>query len=525
MRFTPVRAVAVLLVVLLVVVAMVLAGVGAVAYFYTGQSDYEPHPVSAPDGTPAAQEPPDPALDAFYQQRLDWSPCGDDECAILEVPLDYADPAGATIGVYVHRRPADDQGDKVGSLLVNPGGPGEPGSVVAARAPAYFREALLRHFDIVGFDPRGTGQSAPVDCLSDSDLDTYVAADPEPATPEEVRSIVRLTRELGQGCAELSGALASHVSTRETVRDMDVLRAVLGERVISYFGFSYGTELGATYAELFPVRVGRFVLDGAVDQTAGPREDALVQAEGFETALRSYVANCLDVTDSCFLGDSVEEGVQRIRGLLDQADEQPLTTTSGRPLTAGLALYGIVAPLYSRDTWILLSQALRSAFEGDGSALMLLADSYTARSSDGTYAKNSMEAFPAISCLDDPGGMKPSQVPAEYPAFERASPTFGRVFAWGLTACRGWPPARGLDPEPLTIDAAGAPPIVVVGTTRDPATPFEWAQAMVSQLDSGVLIQRDGDGHTGYNSGNECVDEAVESYLVEGTVPRDGLAC
>jgi pimeloyl-ACP methyl ester carboxylesterase len=509
-----------------VVVAMALAGAGAAAFlFIGGEPDYDPVPVAVRAGTAPARQAPDPALASFYDQRLEWTECGGDECATLTVPLDYDDPTGPTIGVHVDRRPADDQDAKVGSLLVNPGGPGEPGSTLAANASGYFRPALLRHFDIVGFDPRGTGQSEPVDCLSDSALDAYLAGDPDPSTPDEERTFVRLTRALGRGCAELSGALASHVSTRETARDMDVLRAVLGERVISYFGFSYGTELGATYAELFPGRVGRFVLDGAVDPTAGPREDALIQAEGFETALRSYVANCLDVTDSCFLGDSVDEGMQRIRDLLDQVEDRPLTTTSGRPLTAGLALYGIVTPLYSRGTWILLSQALRSAFDGDGSALMQLADAYTSRSSDGTYAKNNMEAFPAISCLDVPEGIKPSEVPAEYPAFEQASPTFGRVFAWGLIACHNWPPSRGLDTERLRIDAQGAPPIVVVGTTRDPATPLVWAKALASQLDSGVLVERDGDGHTGYNSDNDCVDKAVESYLIEGVVPRDGLSC
>ena len=510
----------------LLVVALVLAAVGTVAYLYAdGEPDYDPVAVALPDDTPPAQQPPDPALASFYDQRLEWAACGDDQCATLTVPLDYDDPGGATIGIHVDRRPADEQDDKVGSLLVNPGGPGEPGSVVAANAAGYFRPALLRYFDIVGFDPRGTGRSAPVDCLSDTDLDAYVAGDPEPSTPAEALTAVRLTRGLGRGCAQLSGALASHVSTQEAARDIDVLRAALGERVTSYFGFSYGTELGATYAELFPGRVGRFVLDGAVDPAADPREEALVQAEGFETALRSYVANCLDVTDSCFLGDSVDEGLQRIRDLLDQVDQEPLTTDSARPLTAGLALYGIVTPLYSRNTWILLSQALRSAFDGDGSSLLRLADAYTSRSSDGTYAKNSMEAIAAISCLDDPEGIRPSQVPAEYPAFEEASPTFGRVFAWGLAACRNWPPARRLETKPLTIDAQGAPPIVVVGTTRDPATPLVWAKAMASQLDSGVLVERDGDGHTGYNSGNECVDGAIESYLIEGVVPPDGLSC
>jgi len=203
----------------------------------------------------------------------------------------------------------------------------------------------------------------------------------------------------------------------------------------------------------------------------------------------------------------------------------PRSIHQHRDLTAGLAVYGIITPLYNRDYWILLSQGLQAAFDGDGSVLLQLADAYASRDSDGGYADNSMEAFPAISCLDDPSGIRPAQVPGEIPEFEEASPTFGRIYAWGLISCRGWPAARGLDPEPLTIDAAGAAPIVVVGTTRDPATPYAWAEALASQLDSGVLVTRDGDGHTGYNAGNECTSVAVEAYLIEGKVPRDGLTC
>ncbi len=511
---------------LLLVLALALVGVGAVGYFVgTGADDYDPVPIAAAAGTAPARQPPEAALAPFYDQELDWEPCGQAECATLTVPLDYDQPDGETIGIHVVRRPADDQDERVGSLLVNPGGPGAAGSTMATNAPGYLGAALLRYLDVVGFDPRGTGESDPVDCLSDADLDTYLAADPEPGTPAEVTEFVRESRAMGRGCRRISGDLASHISTQEAARDMDVLRAALGDPVTAYLGFSYGTELGATYATLFPDRVARFVLDGAVDPTLDMRDSSLTQAKGFETALRAYVANCLEVTDSCFLGDSLDEGLQRIRDLLDEVDGQPLDTTSGRPLTLGLALTGVIEALYDRSAWLVLSQALRSAFGGDGSALMLLADAYSGRQSDGTYQTNLLEAFPAITCLDQPGGVRPAEVPADIPAFEQASPTFGESFAWALVGCHNWPPARTATHARLTIDGNGAAPIVVVGTTRDPATPLAEAEALASQLDSGVLVTRDGDGHTAYHSGNECIDAALESYLIEGRVPRDGLAC
>ena len=265
------------------------------------------------------------------------------------------------------------------------------------------------------------------------------------------------------------------------------------------------------------------MLDGAVDVSLSSRQLSLEQAQGFQTALAAYVENCVETVDDCFLGDSVDGGLQRISDFLDEVDAQPLTTTSGRDLTVGLAFYGLITPLYARENWYVLSAALRSAFDGNGDVLLSLADVYSSRGPDGSYTDNSSEAFPAISCLDDPYAVSALQVPAQLPAFERASPSFGDVFAWGLVGCSGQV-ARSTE-APLTIDGSGADPIVVVGTTRDPATPFAWAEALAAQLDSAVLVSRDGDGHTGYNAGNECVDRAVEDYLLDGTVPDDGLEC
>jgi pimeloyl-ACP methyl ester carboxylesterase len=475
---------------------------------------------SEPTRNERARAAPEPGLARFYDQTLRWRECGRDACARMEVPLDYDDPDGRTIEIALLKRYAD--GERVGSLVVNPGGPGAPGTSYASNAATFFRPQLTRRFDVVGFDPRGTGDSAPVDCLSDDELDAYLAGDPDPDTPAEVAEYVRLGRSMGAGCAEADRELAAHVSTVEAARDMDVLRAVLEEESLVYFGASYGTKLGATYAELFPDRTGRLVLDGAVDVSLSSRELTLEQAAGFDRALRAYVQNCLEVTDSCFLGASVEQGMGRIEEFLRQVDRAPVPA-GARELTPGYAFYGIVAPLYNRDYWFYLSTGLKNAFEGDGTVLLSLADAYASRRPDGTYADNSMEAIAAISCLDDPSSLPAAQVPGVVDEFEEASPLFGRTFAWSLTGCSGQ--RVEASEEPPTIDAAGAPPLLVIGTTRDPATPMEWAEALAEQLEPGVLVRRDGDGHTGYNAGNQCVDRAVEAYLLEGVVPPDPLSC
>jgi pimeloyl-ACP methyl ester carboxylesterase len=512
---------------LLLVIALVLTGVGIAALTLIGGSDDSTDPRSAPTTTPqpGANDAPEPGLARFYSQTLSWDTCrGGQLCSTLEVPLDYSKPRGETIELAVLKVPAADPGSRLGSLVVDPGGPGAPATDYADSAATpgnVFRAPVLDAYDIVGMDPRGTGASAPVDCLSDDQLDAYLAQDPDPDTTAEVDTFTGFVDEIGRGCAELSGDLAAHVSTIEAARDLDVLRSALGESTLTYYGASYGTKLGATYADLFPDRVGRLVLDGAVDVSLTSREQALEQAAGFETALRAYVQDCVDEGD-CVLGDSLDAGLDRIKRLLDDIDAQPLPTSGDRELDVGNAFYGVVLPLYSRSFWPALTTGLEQAIGGDGTLLLRFSDLYSSRGADG-YTDNSSEAFYAISCLDDPWSIPASEVPANLADFEEASPTFGSVFAWGLTSCGGiqvetTEPARD-------IKAAGAAPIVVIGTTRDPATPYAWAVSLAQQLESGVLVSRDGDGHTGYNQGNDCVDEAVDGYLLDDTVPEDGLSC
>ena len=509
---------------LLVVLGLILGSAITAAVVLIDDDGTSANPRHVPTTTPepGATDAPSPDLASFYSQQLSWDSCGEGNlCAQLTVPLDYADPGGETIDIALLKVPASDPDARIGSLVVNPGGPGAPGTDYAANAEQVFRDPVTDVYDVVGFDPRGTGSSTAVDCLTDDELDEYVAEDPDPDTAEEVAQYEHWVEAFGIGCADRSGDLAAHVTTIEAARDMDVLRAALGESELDYFGASYGTKLGATYADLFPDRVGRLVLDGAVDLSISSRELSLEQAAGFETALRAYVQHCVDEGD-CFLGDSVQAGLDRIRAFVDEVDAQPLDTGGDRPLEVGNAFYGIVLPLYSRDYWTILDQALQAGFDGDGSVLLQLSDLYNSRGPSG-YTDNSSEAIYAINCLDDPWAITADEIPENLPDFEEASPTLGTVFAWGLLSCGGIQ-VESTEP-PRDVRAAGAAPIVVIGTTRDPATPYDWAVHLADQLESGVLVSRDGDGHTGYNAGNDCVDEATEAYLVDGVDPQDGLTC
>lgn len=462
-------------------------------------------------------------LEEFYGQEIDWNECEGGECGRLTVPIDYAAPQDGSIELALVRVPAADDDKRRGSLLVNPGGPGASGVRYARLGSLIVSPSVADAYDIVGFDPRGVAKSAPVTCFDDGEMDEWLGADPSPDTPDEEAASEQLGQDFAQACEEAAPDLLGHVSTIEAARDMDVLRAVLGESELDYLGASYGTFLGATYAELFPERVGRLVLDGAVPPELSGLEMGLGQAAGFEQATRSYVQDCIDQGD-CPLGDDVDTGMERITDFLNEVDENPLPVggDANTELTEGWALLGIIVAMYSEASWGVLTEALEQAFDGDGSTLQFLANTYARRDAEGVYTGNGNQAIYAVNCLDRPmadSDLSEEEVVAQ---FEEVAPTFGRYLA-GDGACEFWPEqaSETLD----NYDAQGSAPILVIGTTGDPATPYEWAEILADTLESGVLLSYDGEGHTAYGRSNNCIDDTVDAYLLEGTVPQDGKEC
>jgi pimeloyl-ACP methyl ester carboxylesterase len=499
--------------------ALVLGGCSFPDSVADGSDDATPAPKASapPAGTtdPATQQ----QFSTFYEQRVDWTDCDDDlQCARVRVPLDWARPAGDTISLAIARYPAQDKA--IGSLLVNPGGPGVSGISYAKAAPQAFGQAVLRNYDVVGFDPRGIGGSQPVTCLPDSQLDAYTAQDATPDDAAELATAVSETRRFAAACRQNSGPILDHVDTLSTVKDMDVIRSALGDDTLSYHGASYGTYLGAWYAQTFPWRVGRMVLDGAIDPSISAQTYVAGQAEGFSRALRAYVTDCQSES-RCPLRGSVQEGLNQLAGMVASADTTPLRTSS-RPLTQQLMTTGIAQALYADQLWPALTIALTRAMSGDGTELLALADTYLERSPKGKYGQT-ISANPAIFCLDVPETRSPAQIKVDADELQRRFPPLGGVIGWGALTCAEWPVKAVMPREKVT--APGAAPILVLGTTEDPATPYEWAQGLAAQLSSGRLLTWEASVHTAYHQGSDCVDKAVETYLLTGRAPAENSRC
>ena len=427
------------------------------------------------------------------------------------MPIDYSDPSQGTTAIAMVKKPAT--GAKRGTLFINPGGPGVSG--IDYLEGFLIRPPLAAAYDIIGFDPRGVGRSDPVDCDLAA-LDALIAADPDPDTPDEAQHVKDLTREAGESCVRTNPRLVAHVTTVEVAKDLDVLRALVGDDTLNYFGGSYGTYLGATYAALFPARVGRMVLDGAVDPTSTAAELALGWTASLERAFDAFAEDCF-AHPPCLLGTSRAELARSMADLWGRLDAQPLPTNDDkRPLTEGLGYYGIIAPLYNSSFWPDMIRNLQLAFDGYGTALLEWADWLLGRTGHG-YENASLP----ISCLDSL--LRPAGTPVE-DQFVREAPLFGRIGYWSAAlGCDGWPVTPTVSAP--NYSAPGAAPILVVGTTGDPVTPYASAEKLAQLLESGVLLTRDGEGHTAYSQGNSCIDDAITNYLVEGVVPIDGTKC
>ena len=461
-------------------------------------------------------------LGHFYTQAVTWTSCnGGFQCAEVEVPMNYAKPKKESIKLAVTRLPAS--GKRLGAMLINPGGPGGSGfDMVKDAAKSYFSAKLRGAYDIVGFDPRGVQRSAGVKCLDDTQMDAARQVDFNLSTDAGFAAAETETKDQTALCQKNSGPDLAYIDTVSSARDMDILRAVVGDPQLNYMGFSYGTKLGATYASLFPARVGKFSLDGALDPALDIDQVSMGQAVGFENALRSWAAHCLGSTD-CPVTGTVDEAMKQIQDLQAVYTTTPQQTPEGRVVTGTEFTGALAFGMYSTDLWAPLTGALKQAFAGDASGMLMLADFSADRNSDGKYNSNTAAAFTAINCLDYPMDWDLAHMRQQADLLKKAAPTFGELLAYSALSCKYWPfPATG---SPAPLAASGAGPILVVGTTGDPATPYSWAQALAKELDSGVLLTWKGEGHTAYGRSNECITSTVDAYFVDGKVPAKGITC
>ncbi|MDY0984656.1 alpha/beta hydrolase [Microbacterium sp. CFBP9023] len=503
----------------------VIAGLAAASVALSGclysmipeQAEPKPSTTNAPDTEGVADD-----LLPYYGQTLTWSECGTGfDCTDVTAPLDWENPGEGEITLSVVRHQAT--GTAQGSLLTNPGGPGASGvELIRDSLDFAVGAALIENYDVIGFDPRGVGESTAVTCFDAAGMDDYLYSIPagKRGSAEWEAELLDAHKEFADACEANSGGILPYVTTINAARDMDLIRAVLGDKQFNYLGYSYGTFLGATYADLYPDKAGRLVLDGAIDPAVSGLDVGATQALGFESALRAYMQDCLDSGECPFTG-TVDEAMADLGALLASVDAAPLENGDGRMLGADSLMTGIIAALYSADSWQYLTQALDEALQGDPTTAFFLADFYNGRE-NGTYLDNSSEAFRAYNCMDYPVEDDPAAEAATEKKIADGAPTIAPYWN-GPDSCSVWPyPPTGTRGE---INAEGAGPILVVGTTNDPATPYEWSESLAQQLEEGVLITRVGEGHTGYNKGNSCVDSTVEAFLLDDVVPESDVRC
>lgn len=464
------------------------------------------------------------SLQQFQNQNLKWKNCYEDfQCSTLKVPIDYTDFTLGTFDIALLRYRGAEQQNRIGSLVVNPGGPGASGVQFAYNAEYIVSPDILERYDIVGFDPRGVGKSSAIHCLNDKETDASFDHDAKPDNPVELDQLIKSSQEFIAKCEKKTKYL-NRFSTAEAARDMDLLRSALGDAELNFLGKSYGSYLGALYADLFPQNVGRFILDGATDPNATSSEASIAQATGFDLALNAFVKDCLKKA-SCPLPKGATS--QYFIDLFQSANKTPLASKTDRVATEALLVLGTASALYDNASgWPQLRKAIKQAQLGKGDEFLNLADQYTGRQLDGKYLDNQNDAGAIIYCLDMQRVSTLSEIKESVKLFAKAAPVFGPYVAYSGIAC-SYIPRRN---SPANLSGAptstrSANPIVIVGTTRDPATPYKWALSLHKYLQGSTLISLDADGHTGHNRGSSCVDNAIDKYLLTGAVPQQGLKC
>ncbi len=490
------------------------------------------HPQVAPSASSktnslTGQNPAIPSgLERYYQQKVSWVECEESEfknyqCAKVKVPLDYSNTQKTDIELSLARAKAS--GKKLGSLLINPGGPGGSGVDLLKNSKDMFSQQVFSSFDVVGFDPRGVSRSHPLECTTDRQKDESLAESLDLATAAGRERSVADMKEFAQRCQEKNGDLARYLDTVSAARDLDILRAVLGDKKLSYLGYSYGSFLGTTYAQLFPKNVGRLVLDGILDGSYSFGQVSLAQAKGFEAAFANFASWCAREAKSC-PWDTKEDGLKRLKKFFTAADSSPIPTKdSSRPLNGALAFGAAIGMLYYETLYPSLLEALQAAFKGDGAPLLKVSDLFNQRGSDGKFKDNSQDAFMAINGADYPVQGDKADWDRRGKKLVRDFPLMGSSMAYGEYALAAWPWKSTAKREKVKIE--GVQPILLVGNSNDPATPYEMAQSVHRQLPNSRLLTWKSYSHTAYGLGSECVAETVDKYLVAGVLPDSDITC
>ncbi|MEN9735571.1 MAG: hypothetical protein RL129_281 [Actinomycetota bacterium] len=453
-------------------------------------------------------------INRFNNQKLKWSSCYDNfECSSFKVPIDYQDLTLGVFRIQVIKHSAFDQKHRLGSIVVNPGGPGGSGIDYVYSADSSFSKALLTKYDFIGFDGRGVGSSDPITCLTDKESDNFIDIDGSTNSQRELEKLKSAASYFADACAKKAGVKLGHISTFENAKDMEVLRNILRESKLNYLGKSYGTFLGAIYISLYPEKVGKFILDGAIDPNVSITEQSLNQAVGFEKALDDYLKTYKEFSKA------------RIQQFIEDAGTKPMKAKDGRVLSRSLVITAIAASLYDNKLgWLSLRKGLSDAIKkGDSHFLFTLADSYNNRDANGHYYNNQNDIGIAIDCLDWNSRKSAEEIAKDVPKFVKASQTFGRYISFSQLPCTYWkaPPVE----SGITFKDVKSPPFVIIGVTKDPATPYIWSQNLAKVFPSSVLLTFAGEGHTGHNRGNSCIDSKVDAFFLQGKLPEAGATC